>query len=120
MTMRPSASTPHVFGEDWGRPSLRVVIRMARCRGRRNSSSASRSTGLLVAMVRATRRAFPLGESGSARGTGRGGGVDLDRARIAGGLLGGDGGTDDAGVVQQGGGDHRGADVNQREEAVRL
>src|SRR4029453_18370307 len=100
MTIRPSVSSPQVFGELCGRPSRRVVIRIAWWRGRRNSSSRSRSARVFVAMLRAL-SALP----------GRGG-LDLDRAGVAAGLLGGDRGADDAGVVEQLGRDHRRADVD--------
>ena len=49
-TIRPSASTPPVTGESWGRPSARVVTRTRWWRVRTKSSSSSRSTRVFVAM----------------------------------------------------------------------
>src|SRR3954469_21273299 len=49
--MRPSPSTPAVTGESCGVPSARVVDRIIRCRGRRNSSSSFRSTRSAVAIL---------------------------------------------------------------------
>ena len=50
MLTRPLPSTPQVTGDACGLPSERVVIRMARCRGRANSSIPARSTRVLVAI----------------------------------------------------------------------
>ena len=47
--MRPSGSTPHETGDNCGRPSRRVVASRPRWRGRRNSTSSSRSTVRAVA-----------------------------------------------------------------------
>src|SRR5689334_23984500 len=52
MTMRPSSSTPPVTGDVCGRPSARWVTSTMECRGRTKSSSASRSTSVLVAIWR--------------------------------------------------------------------
>ena len=51
--MRPCSSTPAVTGLACGLPSRRCVMRTIWCRGRTKSSSWSRSTESLVAMVRA-------------------------------------------------------------------
>jgi hypothetical protein len=50
MLTRPLPSTPQVTGDACGLPSERVVIRMARCRCRANSSIPARSTRVLVAI----------------------------------------------------------------------
>src|SRR6476469_6304328 len=52
MTMRPCSSTPPVTCEAWGRPSDRWVMSTIECRGRTKSSSASRSTSVVVAIWR--------------------------------------------------------------------
>src|SRR4051812_1460573 len=59
MTMRPSPSTPHVTGDNCGRPSARVVTNMPRWRGRMKSSNASRSTRRAVAIFGDTRLLGP-------------------------------------------------------------
>lgn len=54
-TIRPASSTPHVSGDPWGRPSARVVSRIARCRGRTKSSNSASSTAVLLAILGAIR-----------------------------------------------------------------
>jgi 4-methylaminobutanoate oxidase (formaldehyde-forming) len=49
-TIRPSSSTPQDTGDSWTPPVRRRVSTMARWRGRRNSSRASRSTRSAVAV----------------------------------------------------------------------
>src|SRR6476659_4620539 len=51
MTIRPAVSTPPVIGDACTPPSARVVSRIMWWRGRANSSSASRSTAVVGAMV---------------------------------------------------------------------
>jgi len=53
MTIRPSVSMPPVTGDYCGEPSDLLVISTMLCLGRTKSSNASRSTVVVVAMVRA-------------------------------------------------------------------
>ena len=62
-TIRPSASTPPVTGETWGRPSARVVTSTRWWRLRTKSSSCSRSTRSAVAMRGISSR-YPAGSAG--------------------------------------------------------
>jgi len=59
--MRPVPSTPPVTGDACGVPSVRVVISTMWWRVRTKSNSASRSTGVFVAMVRGMGLIMPHG-----------------------------------------------------------
>src|SRR3954452_4829004 len=52
MTIRPCSSTPPDTGDSCGRPSARTVASSILCRGRTKSRSCSRSTAVVVAMLR--------------------------------------------------------------------
>src|SRR5215469_11983545 len=66
MTIRPSASTPHVTGDAWGLPSLRAVITIAWCRVRMKPSNSFRVTTVFVATFLATPAPYlpPTGRCG--------------------------------------------------------